>query len=165
VSIRYIGIIAGGLVLLGGGICGVGSATSRDSGVRGVDQEVLTIDKHLADFTKSSQQACDAGVCATKIFYWGPDGRIRKMTDDSFGPVGSRRSAAHFYSHCRLILTRVTPAESGAPKKLSDVEKYYFRKGKLIRVIFGDELQTFGKDQMAYYQRTMDVEPVTCTER
>jgi len=160
---KSVGWIAGSLALLFGSLSCVWPAAPYESEVRAIDQEVLSIDKQLSEFTQTSKETCQEDSCTTTVSYWGPDGRIRKVAEE--GPSQTRRGSvsAHFYSDCRLILTRVAPAESSAPKNLTDVEKYYFQKGQLIRVEFGDEIETFGKDQAAYYQRTMDIEPEKCS--
>jgi len=41
-------------------------------------------------------------------------------------------------------------------------EKYYFRNGKIIQVMFRDVPQRFSAEQNAYYERTYGGDPKTC---
>jgi hypothetical protein len=141
--------------------CPPAHAAPHESTVQAIDQKAFSIDRILSDLERTVEQDCSGENCRKVYFYWGPGEKIQKIVD-SMGSADRLSVRARFFSDCRLILTRVAPYDEIAAKELKNIEKYYFRKGKLIRIVLGGEVQTFPEDQTAYYERTYGIEPKTC---
>lgn len=154
--------IAVGFIIFAGVRILFAATPPYESTIQSIDREVLAIDQNLAHFTKTLQQNCDEQACHATASYWDDKGRIRKIVKG----VGSTNFAGitvgRFYSDCRLIFVRQTPNDEAKIKDLKNIEKYYFRKRKLLRVVFGDEIKMFEKNRMDDLQRSMYVEPAAC---
>src|SRR5687768_6718168 len=121
-------------------------AAPSDPVIRAIDQEVLAIDRKVSSMMWTSKENCVGNVCNTTISYWDEKGRLRKTVEEIGASAETGSVRARFFSEdCRLILTRQAPRDSRAAKDPKKLEKYYFRKGKLVRIVFGDKVKTFDK--------------------
>jgi len=148
------------------GIAG-GTAWARapfESAVRSIDKQVFTVDKELDHYSKTSVDKCEADSCTRTVTYWDTQGRIRKIAEEVRSEAGPGTVTGRYYADCHLILARVTPNDTQAVKNPRSIEKFYFHDDKLLRVVVGDEIQIFGKDQMAYYERSQRSHPAKCTQ-
>ncbi len=123
------------------------------------------MDQKLAEYAKTSDDHCDENeVCTRAVAYWDKRGRIQKSVQEVRSKAGPGTVTGRYFDNCRLILVRITPNDTEAVKDPRKIEKYYFRKGILLRVTFGDQIQNFSKDQMVYYQRTYGQDPKVCRQ-
>ena len=149
-------------VLIAGGTAWAGAP--YESAVRSIDKQVFAMDKELDRYTKTSVDKCEDLLCTRTVSYWDAKGKLRKVAEEVRSQAGPGTVTGRYYVDCRLILARVTPNDTEAVKNPRSIEKFYFRNGKLLRVVVGDEIQTFGKDQMAYYERSQRSDPAKCTQ-
>ena len=128
-----------------------------------IDKFAFALDKRLDEFTKTSDDHCDEDeVCTRTVAYWDRRGRIQKTVQELRQPAGPGTVTGRYFSNCHVVLVRVTPNDTEAVKNPRTIEKFYFHKDKLLRVVFGDETQPFSKDQMAYYERAHRGDAKTC---
>jgi hypothetical protein len=150
------------LIVITGGAAWAGAP--YESAVRSINKQVFAIDKELDRYTKTSVDHCEELACTRTVSYWDTKGRLRKTAEELRTKAGPGTVTGRYYVDCQLILARVTPNDTEAVKDPRSIEKFYFHKDKLLRVVVGDEIQTFGKDQMAYYERSQRSDPAKCTQ-
>ena len=159
---RRAGLLA--VALLSGSSPVWASTVSNERQVQSIDQEVLGIDRALATMTKTTQDSCDVEACRATDFFWGEDGRLRKMVEQKGSSTSAGTTTARFYSDCHLMLVRIAPGNTQAARNPTNIERYYFHKGRLIRVKFGFDDKDFSKEQTDYYQRMLAKDPESCRQ-
>lgn len=140
-------------------------AAPYESQIKSIDKSVIAIDKNLPNYTWTSAEDCEGHGCVTMVAYWEEGGKIKKVveiaaSDDRPGSITGR-----YYANCQMILSRVAPANAEATKNPMNIEKYYFNKGKLLRIVIGGSMKTYSKEQTAYYERTQHVAPPSCEQK
>jgi hypothetical protein len=138
--------------------------SGADSRIQRIDDEVQRIERSMEQLVETSENDCQDATCVKTLSYWDQKGRIRKVIEELRSETGPGSITGRYYDDCRLILARSAPARTAKPLPES-IEKYYFRKGKLLRVEYGGKPQTFPPEQWAYYERTVNVSPAECVKK
>lgn len=138
-------------------------AARYDSLVRSIDKQVFQTDKELDTFTKTSVDTCEEDSCTRTVSYWDAKGRIRKVAEEMRTRAGPGTVTGRYYADCKIYFARVTPNDTEKVKSLKSIEKFYYHGDTLVRVMVGDETQSFGPEQMKSYQIAQRIQPAACT--
>jgi hypothetical protein len=140
-----------------------GPSAAFQSRVRWTDQEVLRIDRATETLARTTEQACSDDGCTDVESFWGSDGRIRKIIDQVGASDLPGVTRTRFFNNCQLILTRLAPNDPAAAREPKNIQRFYFKNGKLIQILFGDQRPQLPESEIAYYARAMHVEARVCT--
>src|SRR5258708_11928915 len=112
------------------------------------DMMAQRADEFSAHYKRTSEKNCEVHSCTTITSYWNNHEELVKTEQLFESEVDPSSKEERYYLYCQLILTRVTSLS----KQDALPEKYYFYKGKITDVVFGNGMQHFGAEQKAYYE-------------